>query len=225
MEPVAATAFMLSHGPESWHPDPAFLYYRGAGPMLDMGPYYVTALVALLGPVRRVAGSARISSPERTITSEPQYGTTIHVEVPTHIAAVMDFAQGAVATLVTSFDVWAANVPRIEIYGTQGSLSVLDPNTFGGPVRVRRAGAADWSELPLTHGYAQDSRGVGVADMAAALQSGRPHRASGDLAYHVRDIMTAIHEASDADRSIELAHALSRPAPLPLGLTDWRLEG
>jgi predicted dehydrogenase len=118
--PVAATAFMLCHGHESWHPDPAFFYQRGGGPMLDMGPYYLTALTSLLGPVRRVTGSTRITFPTRTITSQPRFGTTIDVEVPTHLAAVLDFAQGAVATLVTSFDVWAANVPLIEIYGTTG---------------------------------------------------------------------------------------------------------
>src|SRR5262245_19741015 len=136
-EPVAATAFMLGHGPEKWHPDPEFFYQVGAGPMFDMGPYYLTALISLLGTVRRVAGSARISFPERTIGSGAKKGNKIEVKTPTHIAGVLDFESGPIATLVTSFDVWSHNVPRLEIYGSEGTLSLPDPNTFGGPVRVR----------------------------------------------------------------------------------------
>ena len=223
-EPIAATAFMTCHGHESWHPDPEFYYKVGGGPMFDMGPYYLTALINLMGPVRRVTGSARITFPERTITSQPKYGTKIKVDVPTHVAGVMDFANGAIGTIITSFDVWAAELPRIEIYGTAGTLSVPDPNGFGGPVRVLRAGAKEWSEIPLTHGYARNYRGVGVADMAYALRSGRPHRASGELAYHVLDIMHAFHDASREGRHIELSSTCQRPAPLPLGLTDGQLD-
>ena len=189
-EPVALTAFMTCHGHESWHPDPEFYYEIGGGPMLDMGPYYLTAMINLAGPIARVTGSTRITFPERVITSQPKYGKHVKVETPTHIAGVMDFANGAVGTIITSFDVWYANLPRIEIYGTQGSLSVPDPNTFAGPVSVRRAGAADWSEIPLTHSD-KVSRGIGVADMAYALRCGRPHRASSELAYHVLDVMHA----------------------------------
>ncbi len=138
--PVAATAFMASHGPEAWHPNPDFFYKVGGGPMFDMGPYYLTALVHLLGPVRRVTGSTRISFPERIATSQALNGHRIPVEVPTHVAGVLDFASGAVATLITSFDVWAHNLPRIEIYGSEGTLSVPDPNTFGGPVKVKLGG-------------------------------------------------------------------------------------
>jgi predicted dehydrogenase len=223
-EPVAATAFMLCHGHESWHPDPDFYYQPGGGPMFDMGPYYLTALVHLMGPVRRVTGSTRITFPERIITSQPKHGTKIKVNVPTHVAGIMDFANGAVGTIVTSFDVWAAQVPHIEIYGTEGSLSVPDPNIFGGPVFVRRAGASDWSEVPLTHGYAKNSRGIGVADMAYALRSGRPQRASGDMAYHVLDIMHAFHDASREGRHVELTSTCTRPAPLPLGLREGTLD-
>jgi predicted dehydrogenase len=223
-EPVAATAFMLCHGHESWHPAPEFYYKVGGGPMFDMGPYYLTALVALMGPVRRVTGSARITFPERTITSQPLFGKKVEVEVPTHVAGVLDFANGAIATVVTSFDVWSAEVPRIEIYGTQGSLSVPDPNTFGGPVRVRRAGASEWSEIPLTHGYAKNSRSLGVADMACALRSGRPHRANGQMAYHVLDIMHAIHDASRLGAHVNLTSTCARPAALPVGLRDGQLD-
>ena len=223
-QPVAATAFMTCHGHESWHPDPEFYYKPGGGPMFDMGPYYLTALVALMGPVRRVTGSARITFEKRTITSAPKHGTVIDVEVPTHVAGVMDFASGAVGTIVTSFDVWAANLPRIEVYGTAGSLSVPDPNGFGGPVRVRRAGADAWTEVPHTHGYAENSRGIGVADMAYALRSGRDHRASGELAWHVLDVMHAFHDASASGQHVELTCVCDRPAPLPLDLAPGTLD-
>jgi len=223
-EPVAASAFMMSHGHESWHPDPEFYYQAGGGPMFDMGPYYLTALVNLIGPVRRVTGSARITFPERTITSQPKFGKKIQVETPTHVAGVMDFANGAVGTIITTFDVWAAQLPRIEIYGTEGSLSVPDPNGFGGPVAVRRAGASEWSQMPLTHGYTRQSRGIGVADMAYALRSGRPHRANGEMAYHVLDTMQAFLDASATSKHIELTSTCERPAPLPLGLREGWLD-
>jgi len=223
-EPVAATAFMVCHGHESWHPDPEFYYEIGGGPMFDMGPYYLTVLIHLLGPVRRVCASARITFPERTITSEPKRGKRIHVETPTHIAGVLDLAGGQVATLVTSFDVWHAQVPLIEVYGSTGSVSVPDPNGFGGPVRVRRAADREWSEVPLTFGYADNSRGLGLADMAHASRTGRPHRASGELAFHVLDVMHAFHESSAQGRHVELSSTCERPAPLPTGLRPGVLD-
>jgi len=215
--PVAATAFMCSHGPESWHPNPGFFYKTGAGPLFDVGPYYLTALVSLLGPVQRVTGSARISTPERMITSQPYHGTRIQVEVPTHVTGLLDFASGAIATLITSFDVWSANLPRIEIYGTLGSLSVPDPNIFGGPVLVRGCDENEWREAPLTHS-AEVGRGIGVADMADGLHTGRPHRASVEMAYHVLDLMHAIVDSSDSGRHIMVESGCERPAPLPTGL-------
>jgi predicted dehydrogenase len=223
-EPVAATAFMMGHGHESWHPDPEFYYKPGGGPMYDMGPYYLTALVSLMGPVRRVTGSTRITFPERTITSAPKYGQKIEVEVPTHVAGVLDFANGAIGTIVTSFDVWGGQLPRIEIYGTEGSMSVPDPNGFGGPVSIRRSGEKEWTPMPLCFGYSQNSRGLGVADMAHALLSGRPHRASDQLTYHVLDIMAGIHEAAEENRHIELTSTCIRPAPFPLGLRPGILD-
>ncbi|MCE5198698.1 MAG: Gfo/Idh/MocA family oxidoreductase [Armatimonadota bacterium] len=216
-EPIAATAFMTCHGHESWHPDPEFYYKAGGGPMFDMGPYYLTALVNLMGPVRRVTGFTRATFPERTITSQPKCGTKIKVDVPTHVAGMMDFENGAIGTIITSFDVWGAELPYIEIYGTEGSLSVPDPNGFGGPVKLMRPGSG-WVDMPLSHIYADNSRGIGVADMAYALRSGRPHRASGDLAYHVLDIMQAFHDASNEGRAIDLQSTCAKPAPLPLGL-------
>ncbi len=222
--PVAATAFMLCHGHESWHPAPEFYYKVGGGPMFDMGPYYLTALVSLMGPVRRVTGSVRITFPTRQITSQPLNGTVITVDVPTHVAGVLDFASGAIATIVTSFDVWAHNMPCIEIYGTAGSLSVPDPNGFGGPVKVRLPGMDNWMEIPLSHGYAKNTRSIGVADMAYALRTGRPHRANGAMAYHVLDIMHAVHDASKDGKHIELQSTCAQPASLPMGLAAGTLD-
>ncbi len=223
-EPIGATAFMTCHGHESWHPDPDFFYQPGAGPMFDMGPYYVTALVNLIGPIRRITSSARATFAERTIVSQPKYGQKIKVNTPTHIAGIMDFANGAIGTILTSFDVWHAELPRIEIYGTAGSLSVPDPNSFGGPVRVRREGGAAWSEVALTHGYFENSRGLGVADMASSIVTHRPHRASGELALHVLDAMQSFIEASAAQKHLELATTCAKPAPLPLGLRAGEID-
>jgi predicted dehydrogenase len=216
--PVAAAAFMLCPGHESWHPDPEFYYQEGGGPLFDMGPYYLTAMINLLGPVKRVSGSTRISFPERTITSQPKHGKKIVVETPTHLAAVLDFASGAVGTLVTSFDVHASSMPAIEIYGSEGTLNVPDPNRFGGPVRLWRSATRQWEEAPMVSGWPENSRSIGMADMAHAMISGRAHRASGDLAFHVLDIIHAVHEASDQGCHIELASGVERPAALPLNL-------
>ncbi len=223
-EPVAATAFMLCHGHESWHPDPAFYYELGGGPMLDMGPYYLTALVNLMGPVKRVSGEARITFPERRITSQPHYGTKIEVETPTHVSSTLKFASGAIGNIITSFDVWSHELPRIEIYGTEGTLSVPDPNTFGGPVRIRRAGDAEWQNVPIPFGYTQNSRGLAVADMAYALRSGRQHRASGEMAYHVLDVMLATLDAAREGTYVDIESTCERPAPLPLGLQHGLLD-
>lgn len=222
--PLAATAFMLCHGHESWHPDPVFYYRAGGGPLFDMGPYYLTACVALLGPVRRVTGSARISFPQRTITSEPRRGTVIEVEVPTQVTGILEFDAGCVATLTTSFDVWAAEVPRIEIYGSEGTLQVPDPNGFGGPVRVWERTTGAWRDVPITRSYTANWRGLGVADMAASIVAGRPHRASGEMAYHVLEIMDSMLEASESGRRITLESTCDRPAPLPPSLDEGELE-
>lgn len=219
-EPIGAQAFMLCHGHESWHPDPEFYYKTGGGPMFDMGPYYLTALVSLLGPVKRVTGSARITFPKRTITSAKKNGQIIDVEVPTHIAGVMDFASGAIGTITTSFDVWSSQTPRIEIFGSEGSLSVPDPNGFGGPVRVRLRGEKEWRDLPLTCGFEANGRGIGPSDMADAIRTGRTHRANGALAYHVLDLMHAFHDASASDAHVYVQSTCNKPELMPLGLFD-----
>ena len=222
--PIGAQAFMLCPGHESWHPDPEFYYKAGGGPMFDMGPYYLTALVSLLGPIKRVTGMANISFDERTITSEKKFGNKVKVEVPTHVTGIMDFASGVIGTIATSFDVASSEVPRIEIFGSQGTLSLPDPNHFGGPVRIRRRGAAEWSEIPLTHGYSENSRGIGPADMAAALKARRQPRANGKLALHILDAMHAFHEAAVLGRHVDIASTCDRPPPMPMDLINGMLD-
>jgi len=223
--PIGATAFMTCGGHESWHPAPEFYYQKGGGPMFDMGPYYLTALIAMLGPISRVTGSARISYPERTITSQPKYGQKVKVEVPTHIAGIMDFAAGPIGTLLTSFDTMGGStLPRIEVYGSEGTLLVPDPNGFGGEVRIWQAGAREWSDIPLTHGKADNARGVGAADMAKAIVSGRKHRASGELAFHVLEAMHGFHDASEQGMHYQMKSTCETPAPLPVGLADFELD-
>ena len=222
--PVAATAFMLCHGHEGWHPDPEFYYKAGGGPLFDMGPYYLTALVHLLGPVDRVTGSTQTSFAERIVGSQPKQGQVIKVDTPTHIAGVLDFSAGCVGTIITSFDVWQHSLPTIEIYGSEGTLRVPDPNGFGGSVEVWRPGSEAWESIPFTHGYGENWRSLGVADMAHALRSGRPQRASGALAFHVLDIMHAIHESSAAGQHIALTSQCSRPAPFPTDMIQGVLD-
>jgi len=216
--PLAGAGFMLSRGPESWHPNPEFFYKKGGGPLFDMGPYYLTAFAALLGSVRRVTASARSSFRQREITSQPLAGTLIDVDVHTHVTAVLDFDSGPIVTLTTSFDVTGTRLPKIEIFGSEGTLSVPDPNTFGGPVWLLRRGEKEWREMPLEFGYAENSRGIGVADMAAAIAAGRDHRANERIAYHVLDLMHSIFDASETGRHIEMQSIMSRPEPLPRGL-------
>jgi len=152
--------------------------------------------------------------------SQPLAGGTITVNVPTHVTGLLDFAAGPIATIVTSFDVWSHNTPRLEIYGSEGTLSLPDPNNFGGPVRVRGAREREWTDVAIGHGNTGNCRGIGVLDMAEAIRHSRPQRASGDLAYHVLDIMHAVHDASREGRHIELESTVSRPEPLPAGLPD-----
>jgi predicted dehydrogenase len=205
-KPIAVNAFMMRSGPESWHPSPFFFYKEGGGPMFDVGPYYLTALIELLGSAARVSGSAKISFPTRTITNQYQYGEIINVEVPTHVAGTLDFTSGAVGVLVTSFDVRSHSMPHIEIYGTEGTLKVPDPNTFGGPVLMRRVGEEQWSTVPLINEYSDNSRGLGITEMSEAIEGNRPHRANGELAFHVLDIMQGIHDASVSGKYYKITH-------------------
>ena len=225
-QPVAAVAFMACHGHESWHPSPAFYYDLGGGPMFDMGPYYLTALVNLMGPMTRVSGSTKITFAERLITSQPLNGTKVEVKTPTHLAGTIDFANGAIASVIMSFDIWHQNLPRIEIYGTEGTLAVPDPNGTGGDVLLRRNDHREWRNMPVFHAKIA-GRGAGVADMAYAIQNkanGRIHRANGEMALHVVDAMQAFEESSSSGRHIELETSCAQPKAIPSGLTVGQLD-
>ncbi|MFB4283775.1 MULTISPECIES: Gfo/Idh/MocA family protein [unclassified Nonomuraea] len=213
--PVAVTAATQSLGPESWHPNPEFFYQPGGGPLFDLGPYYLTALVSLLGPVARVAAGTRRARDQRVVGSGPKAGTLFPVDVPTHVNALLDFPGTATAAATFSFDS-AVNRRMIEIIGTEGALSLPDPNTFEGPLLARGLHDADWRELPLSGTTA--GRGIGVLDMARSIRAGTPHRASGELAGHVLELMSAITESGEQAEFRTIASTLTAPEPLP---ADW----
>ena len=219
--PIAGTAFMCGHGHESWHPSPAFYYDVGGGPMLDMGPYYITALVNILGPVKRVAGITTKAFEERIATSDAASGQRIPVKTTTHLTGAIEFANGAIITMIMSFDMWRHSLPCIELYGETGSMQVPDPNGFGGSVRVS-ATRDGWSDVPLA--FPKNARMIGVIDMVRAIQSGRPHRVSGALAYHVLEVMLAFDKSSQSGQHAEIESTVERPAPLPPGLEEWEIE-
>jgi predicted dehydrogenase len=223
-KPVAGSAFFMCPGHERWHPAPGFYYLRGGGPMLDMGPYYITDLVQLLGPVTSVMGLTARPKNERLVTSAPMNGTMIPVEVATHVAGMLEFENGAVVSIAMSFDVPKHRHTPIEIYGDKGSMMVPDPNRFGGEVQVAKTGA-DWETLPLTHGHVDgEFRSIGVADMATAIVTNRPHRASGALAFHVLEVMEAFQASADEGRRIKIESRVERPAMLPAGRETGQID-
>ncbi|MBB5751584.1 Gfo/Idh/MocA family protein [Prosthecomicrobium pneumaticum] len=228
-KPVAGTAFMMTRGMEHWHPNPQFYYQRGGGPVLDMGPYYLTMLVNLLGPARRVTAFATSGEAERLITADgPFKNTTFAVGTPTTVMSVVEFVAGAVVTVGMSWDVFRHGQHPIELHGTAGSLRLPDPDTFGGTVELSRRGAA-WEEhstAQMLHGVINwpfgapdraNYRMIGIADLARGLADGRPPRASGALALHVLEIMEGILASAEADRPVTLPAAEIRPAALGEG--------
>jgi len=221
--PVAFTAFMMGRGHETWHPSPEFYYEVGGGPMFDMGPYYLTALLNLLGPVKRIGGMASIAIPERTITSQPKAGKKIKVETPDHIVGTMEFTNGAVGTIIQSFATRFAETHPITIYGEDGTLKVPDPNGFDGAAQIRKAGDEQWTEVPhsFVKGY---GRSVGLADMAYAIRSGRKFRANGDQAFTVLDLMQGFLDSSKNGVTHEPVTRYERPAPMPASLPFGTLD-
>jgi predicted dehydrogenase len=222
--PVAFTAFMMGRGHESWHPSPEFYYQPGGGPMFDMGPYYLTALLNLLGPLRRLTGAASVAIPERVITSQPLHGKKITVTTPDHIVGTLEFAAGAVGALITSFATAHAQYDGefpITVYGTDGTLKVPDPNGFDGKVQVNTGGG--WEDVPpaFVTGY---GRMVGVADMAQAIRSGRPHRASAAQAYTVLDAMQGFLDSARTGQAYTLDAPYERPGPMPAALPFGTLD-
>lgn len=222
---TSGTCHVMSHGMEHWHPNPDFFFKPGGGPVLDIGPYYVTNLIQLIGPVKRVMALSSAPAPVRTITSRPRRGETIRVETPTTIHALLEFDNGAIITLGASWDVWQHGHSNMELYGEDGTIHVPDPNFFGGDVRLTRA-ARPVRRLPKWHhplavpnqehprGAVANYRAAGLADMALAILDGRPHRCSMELALHAVDVMTAILKSGETGRAVTIGTTCERPAPL-----------
>jgi predicted dehydrogenase len=221
---VGGTAFFAAPGHERWHPDPAFYYDVGGGPVLDMAPYYITDLVNLIGPVARVLAMSATPQTERMILSEPKKGQMMPVRVATHVAGLLQFRSGAIIQMTMSFDVPAHAQLPYQLYGRNRTLLVPDPNRFGGEIKTRAAGEDDWTMVPTEQPYWDGNfRSLGVADMAAAIRDNRPHRASGALALHVLEVMEALEVAAREGRPVEIVTDVKRPAPLAESLRDGRL--
>ncbi len=219
-EPIGAAAFMICHGHENWHPDPAFYYQHGGGPMMDMGPYYLTALVNMLGRVTSTMSVAKSNFDTRIITSAPHFGEEVHVDVPTHVHGILNFDQGAVATIFTTFDVYSDQQARFEVYGTEGTLIVPDPNNFKGEVRLLKPNNEGYKDLPLCFDYTENSRGLGLADMAKAIEQHRPFRANCEQTLHVLEIM----ERLQAGGSATIQSPYSRQEPMQVRGVQGILE-
>ena len=215
-EPLAAQVFWSAPGHELWHPAPAFYYQAGGGPLLDMGPYYLTALVHFFGPVVRVTGLASRSARERSIASGPNAGTPIPVSIDTHISALLEHENGLTSTVTVSFEIWKTRAAQFEVFGTTGTISVPDPNAFSEPVEIATRDDREWRTIPDSAGYIGTGRGVGLADMADAIENDRPHRASGRLALHVLETMDSILASSAQRATIPITSTTTRPAPVPL---------
>lgn len=224
--PVGAAGFMICHGHETWHPDPDFYYQYGGGPLFDMGPYYLTALVNLLGPVAAVSAMTGTSFPTRTITSTPHFGETIAVHTPTYITGNLRFASGAIGTLFTTFDVHYPSQARLEVYGSEGTLYVPDPNGFGGPVKLFRPEQGSVMEMPLCYPYPGNSRALGLADMAKALSSrdGKWFRANCRQTFHILEIMEGILTSGKQRREIEIESRFEKMPPMATGLLSGVLD-
>ncbi len=231
--PTGVFAHVGTHGTERHNPNPDFYYARGGGPLLDLGPYYLTAMVFCLGPIARVAGLSGRTFDRRMIENGPRHGEWMPVEVDTHVISLLEFDDGVIGDMTMSFDVWDSEAPRFEVYGEEGTISVPDPdpvhgaNIFGGEVWLRTRDTSRWTHQPRPegrdnwqvaachHGYNDDSRGVGLLDLAYAAQSGRAPRASGDLAFHVFEAMDAIQRAPKAGAYQAVDSRVARPDPLP----------
>lgn len=211
---VGATTFMMSKGHESWHPDPEFYYKPGGGPMFDMGPYYITALINLMGGVKTVVGMNHTAFKERTITSQPKYMQKIQVETPTHVSAMLLFQSGATASIITTFDCKKSELPLIEIYGTKGSIKVPDPNCFSGPVFLATSDGSGYKEVPLTHIYSENSRGLGLADLASCINNKKSPKAGCQQTGHVLEIMCAVFSSFESGKYYKMKTRYKRTEPM-----------
>ena len=214
--PISALTLLQGPGPESWHPDPEFLFAKGAGPLFDLGPYYLSVLATLFGPTTRVAAISRRARDTRVIGSGPRAGTEFNVEVPTFISAVAEYAGGQAGSLLFSWDSPLHRMGFLEVTGTEATLAVPDPNQFDGDLRVRRAGDREWTVIGSTGAAA--GRGSGVVDMVRAIRRGEPHRASGEMALHVLEMMTAIERSGSTAAFEPVESGFDVPAALA---EDW----
>jgi predicted dehydrogenase len=221
--PISASATMVTPGHERWHPNPDFYYQPGGGPLLDMGPYYVTALVTLLGPVVSVMGAASHTRSERTIGSGPRKGEKIPVTIDSHVSGVLVHASGALSTLFMSFDAVQSKSPNIEIHGERGSLVVPDPNHFDGDVQLFSLGAEDWETLPVSAGYVDSGRGFGIADLASTPAGNEP-RAGGAMAYHALEVMESVLESAHSGSAVRISSTVERPAGVELTVLAGELD-
>ena len=214
--PVSALTLLQGPGPESWHPDPEFLFAKGAGPLFDLGPYYLSTLATLFGPATRVAAVGRRTRDARVIGSGPRAGSEFSVQVPTYISALAEYAGGEAATMLFSWESPLGRHGFVEITGTEATLAVPDPNRFDGDLRLRRAGDEDWTVIPSEGAAA--GRGSGVVDMVRSIRRGQPHRASGEIAQHVLELMTAIERSADDSDFVPVESGFEQPDALPV---DW----
>ena len=215
-QPIGSAAYMIGSGHESWHPDPEFYYKYGGGPMFDMGPYYLTAMINLLGGVSEVMSASKITFPQRIITSQPLAGTVIDVDVSTYVAGTVKYDNGAIGTIFTTFDVkFPREISRfIEVYGTEGTLFVPDPNCFGGPVRLFRPEDGTLREVPLMYDYPENSRALGLADMAKAIATGREARCDYRQTFHVLEIIEGFETSSREGRWVKMQSHYDRKPPM-----------
>jgi len=232
-KPTAVSAFVPTHGTERHNPDPDFYYQVGGGPLLDLGPYYLTAMVFCLGPIARVAGLSRRTFDERAIENGPRCGFMMPVEVDTHCLGLIEFESGVIGQTMLSFDVWDSETPRLEIYGEEGTICIPDPdpvhgaNIFGGDVWIRTRETARWTHQPRptgrdrwqvavnSHRFNNDSRGIGLLDLAFAVRDNRQPRASGELAFHVLEVMAGMLSSPETGKFVEIESRCNRPEPLP----------
>jgi predicted dehydrogenase len=232
--PIGCMAHVGTHGVERHNPNPDFYYQHGGGPLLDLGPYYLTAMVFLMGPIKRVSGMASRSFDRRQIETGPRSGDWMNVEVDTHSLSTLEFVSGAIGNMTISFDIWDSESPRFEIYGTEGTICIPDPdpvhgaNNFGGPVwyRTRKTSRWEfqprptdrpdtWLEAENTHGFNVNSRGLGLVEMAYALNERRTPRASGELAQHVLEVMLGIDDSPRKGQFIDITSTCAVPPVLP----------
>lgn len=213
-EVIGGRCVMASHGVETWHPDPDFYYQRGGGPLFDMGPYYITALINLLGGIKSVYGYSKTAYQTRLITAEPHEGEIIQVNTPTHIESFLTFDCGAVVSLLTSFDVYSTKQTNIELYGTKGTLYVPDPNWFGGTITFFNGETGKSEEYPLVFDYSENSRCLGLADIAKEIEGARASRTTSKQTFHVLEVMASVMKSAEIGAPVTLTSHFEREAPM-----------